>query len=475
LVWFRQDLRLADHPALSAAVGRGQAVVPVFIWAPGEEGAWPPGAASRWWLHQSLNSLDLGLRTLGSRLIIRQGESLAQLGDLARSTGARSIFWSRRYEPSVAARDRSLEQTLAGIGLEIQTFNSTLLHEPWTIENRSGKPFQVFTAYWKNCLAREDPALPMPAPRQVPAPRVWPKSLRLASLELEPRIHWTQTMESTWQPGEPGAQAALRQFLQAAMADYDENRNRPDLPGTSRLSPHLHFGEISPRQVWHAVHSKAQDGADTGLAWRKHQFVTELGWREFAHHLLHHFPHTPERPLREEFAEFAWRLNPQGLKRWQRGETGYPLVDAGLRELWATGWMHNRVRMIVASFLVKDLLISWLEGARWFWDTLVDADLANNTLGWQWTAGCGADAAPYFRIFNPVNQGERFDPQGTYVRRWIPELSSLPNPWIHRPWQAPQAILSQAGIRLGRTYPPPLVSHSIARMVALEAYAGLRP
>lgn len=474
LLWLRLDLRLRDNPALQAALERGGAVIPVFIWAPEEESPWEPGGASRWWLHHSLHSLNEALRQLGSRLVIRRGPGLATLQQLAKETGAQAVVWNRRYEPAVIARDQVIKQTLRDTGLTAESFNGALLHEPWTIQNQSRKPFQVFTPFWRHCLQLPDPAEPTPAPRELTAPATWPRSLALDELELKPRLNWADRFPEYWQPGEAGALAQLDRFLAKAFAKYSEDRNRPDLTGTSRLSPHLHFGEISPRQVWHAVR---QHAAKQGLAvaqWRQSQYLTEVGWREFAHHLLYHFPKTPTEPLRADFARFRWHEDPAFLHAWQKGRTGYPIVDAGLRELWATGWMHNRVRMIVGSFLVKDLLLSWTEGARWFWDTLVDADLAQNTLGWQWISGCGADAAPYFRVFNPVSQGEKFDPLGKYVRQWCPELGRLPDKWLHRPWEAPPEILRHARITLGETYPEPVVSHAIAREVALEAFARIR-
>jgi deoxyribodipyrimidine photo-lyase len=312
------------------------------------------------------------------------------------------------------------------------------------------------------------------APRQLIAPLRQSTSLPLAALGLEPKLDWADGLRTAWKPGSAGAQAELRRFLHKRLLSYAESRNRPDLVGTSRLSPHLHFGEISPRQVWQAVKRFAESQSIPAAVWRHWQFLTELGWREFAHHLLFHFPHTPEQPLRSEFARFPWRKNAAWLRAWQRGQTGYPFVDAGMRELRSTGWMHNRVRMVVASFLVKNLLLPWQDGARWFWDTLADADLANNTLGWQWTAGCGADAAPFFRIFNPISQGEKFDPEGGYVRHWVPELARLPAAWIHRPSEAPPAVLAAAGIELGRNYPRPLVGLRVSREVALEAYQRMR-
>jgi deoxyribodipyrimidine photo-lyase len=472
LVWFRLDLRLTDNPALAAAIKQGGPVVPVFIHAPEEETPWAPGGASNWWLHQSLQSLNASLRELGSRLIIRRGPSREALATLAREAGATTVFWNRRYEPAVVARDAKVEDALRNSGLVAESYNAALLHEPWTVQNQSGKPFRVFTPFWKHCLAKTSPPEPLSAPRQIIAPAHWPTTLRIAALELEPKINWAVGLKYAWQPGEAGAHAQLGRFLDTALASYGELRQRPDLVGTSRLSPHLHFGEISPRQIWQALQ---QHAATHGLTnWRASQFLTEVGWREFAHHLLYHFPQTPSAPLRVDFNQFPWRKDAAFLAGWQQGRTGYPIVDAGMRELWTTGWMHNRVRMIVASFLVKDLLLSWTEGTRWFWDTLVDADLAQNTLGWQWTAGCGADAAPYFRVFNPIRQGEKFDPRGGYVRRWCPELAKLPDAWLHQPWQAPSETLACAGIILGRDYPKPLISHAIAREIALEAFASLK-
>jgi deoxyribodipyrimidine photo-lyase len=470
ILWLRLDLRLADNPALYAALKSGGPMVPVFIWSPEEEAPWPPGSASKWWLHQSLAALEANLRAFGSRLVVRRGPTLDALLALAKETGAQAVFWNRRYEPAFIARDKIIQEALGAAGLQAESFNAALLHEPWTVQNQSGRPFQVFTPFWRHCLAIDDPADPAAAPKKFPSPDRWPKSLELAELELQPRLSWAEGFRRVWQPGEAGAASALKNFLSGAFEHYGEQRNRPDVVGTSRLSPHLHFGEISPRQVWHGIKSLASKRGLAPNTWHGSQFLAEIGWREFAHHLLYHFPRTPDEPLRDDFKKFPWHQDAALLQAWQRGRTGYPIIDTGLGELWATGWMHNRVRMIVASFLVKDLLISWQEGARWFWDTLVDADLANNTLGWQWTAGCGADAAPFFRIFNPITQGEKFDTNGDYVRQWCPELAKLPANWIHQPHKAPAAVLGAAGIELGRDYPPPIVSHAIAREVALEAF-----
>ena len=474
VLWVRLDLRLEDNPALFAAVKRGESVIPLFIWSPEDEGEWSPGGASKWWLHQTLSAFDVRLRELGSRLIVRRGATMETLRSVIDETGASVVFWNRRYEPAVIARDKCIKESLKADGITAESFNAALLHEPWTIQNKSGKPFQVFTPFWKHCLTKPDPDEPLPAPRTITAPVEFPKSLTIDELGLEPRINWAGGIKTAWQPGEAGARTALKQFVADTFENYSETRNRPDKIGTSRLSPHLHFGEISPRQVWHGLRAAAVKRGWTVERWRGSQFLAEVGWREFAHHLMFHFPHTPTEPLRPDFKKFPWRKDATWLKAWQKGRTGYPIVDAGMRELWATGWMHNRVRMIVASFLVKDLLLSWQDGARWFWDTLVDADLAQNTLGWQWTAGCGADAAPYFRVFNPTTQGEKFDPHGDYVRRWCPELAKLSDKWIHQPHKAPPEILCSAGVQLNNTYPEPIVSHAIAREVALEAFAKIK-
>ncbi len=469
LLWFRQDLRLTDNPALLAAVRHGGPVIPVFIWSPEEEGRWPPGAASRWWLHQSLSQLDTSLRERGSRLIIRNGPTLEAIRELVKLSGVTAVYWNRRYEPTVIDRDRRVKTSLRQDGLVADSFNSSLLFEPWTVRSHQGDPYRVFSAFWKTCLAQPEPARPKDAPSHILTPRSWPTTLRLTELGLEPAIDWTAGLNACWCPGEAGASKQLKRFLNEALTDYPAGRDRPDRVGTSRLSPHLHFGEVSVRQIWFEVRGQHPVNRTRQFAHAIDSFCRELGWREFAHHLLFHFPDTPERPLREEFVTFPWNSDPKNLGAWQRGRTGYPIVDAGMRELWHTGWMHNRVRMVVASFLVKDLLISWQEGAAWFWDTLVDADLANNTLGWQWTAGCGADAAPYFRIFNPVSQGEKFDPNGVYVKHWIPELGKLPADWVHKPWEGPGSVLADAQVKLGKTYPRPIVDHRQARSRALEA------
>ena len=474
IVWFRQDLRLGDNPALAAALEDGSPVIPVYLHAPAEEGAWAPGGASRWWLHHSLAKLDESLHALGSRLCLRQSEdSQASLLALAEECGATRVVWNRRYEPASLARDRRIKAALRDAGLVTDSFNGGLLHEPWTVKTKSGGPFQVFTPFWRHCLSLDEPGPLLPVPPAIPAPRRLPKSVTLASLELLPGIDWAGGIREAWSPGADAAHGALQRFLTEAFDDYATARDRPAVSGTSGLSPHLHFGELGPREVWHATRRFAEARGHHS-SWRQSQFLTELGWREFAYHLLYHFPHTPQSPLRANYARFPWKTQTAAFRAWTRGATGYPIVDAGLRQLWHTGWMHNRVRMIVASFLIKDLLVDWTRGAQWFWDTLVDADLASNTLGWQWVAGCGADAAPFFRIFNPTTQGSKFDPEGDYVRKWIPELARLPAEWIHRPSEAPPEVLAAANVRLGVQYPRPIVDHDVARKQALAALATVR-
>ncbi|MGC4071758.1 MAG: deoxyribodipyrimidine photo-lyase [Nibricoccus sp.] len=478
IVWFRQDLRLQDNAALAAALERGGAVVPVYILDEDGEGAWGLGGASKWWLHHSLKALDEALREKGSRLVLVRGKSLEVLRKLVKATGAGAVYWNRRYEPAVIARDKVVKASLAEDGVEAKSFNSALLFEPHTITNKAGGPFQVFTPYWRHCLSLTFAEPVAVKVKTFPVPEKWPESVaeKLESWKLLPTIKWDAGFYEAWTPGEEGAMKRLKQFLAKQAAEYGEQRNFPGADGVSRLSPHLHFGEVGPRQVWAAARALSKSSgvfpANAGVQ----TFLSELGWREFAHHLLYHFPKTPTQPLREEFSEFKWAADPGGkkLKAWQRGLTGYPIVDAGMRQLWATGWMHNRVRMIVASFLVKHLRLSWTKGAEWFWDTLVDADLSNNTFNWQWSAGCGADAAPYFRIFAPVLQGAKFDGDGAYVRKWVPELKEMPDKFLHAPWEAPEDVRLRANVVLGKSYPAPIVDHKTARDEALAAFKALR-
>jgi deoxyribodipyrimidine photo-lyase len=474
LVWFRRDLRVADQPALHEALAGGARVIPCYIHASAEEAPWAPGAASRWWLHGALESLDARLRALGARLIVRSGSTAREIDALIHETGATAVYWNRLYEPAIVKRDQVLKTDLESRGIDAQSFNSALLREPWTIATKGGTPFRVFTPFWNALAARLD-QVPPPAPCPDSLPPVASKlaSQELSELALLPARDWTAGMSSAWQPTEAAALAGIERLVEVTVGRYPQSRDLPGQEGTSRLSPYLHFGQISPRQILHALRA-AQRTAGAPTAGATDTYLRQVGWREFAHHLLFHFPQTTNEPYQPVFARLPARPDPTALRRWQRGQTGIPIVDAGMRELWRTGWMHNRVRMIVASFLTKNLGLSWREGARWFWDTLVDADLANNTLGWQWSAGCGADAAPYYRVFNPVAQAERFDPDGRYLRRWVPEIAALPDRWLPRPWQAPPDELTRARIVIGSTYPAPMVDLKASRERALADYHGMR-
>ncbi|MBR9970129.1 cryptochrome/photolyase family protein [Magnetospirillum sulfuroxidans] len=441
LIWLRRDLRLADHPALAAAAAEGPVVLAFCL---DEQGGRPFGGASRWWLHQSLAQLG------GVTLAL--GRSEQEIPRLALACGARAVYWNQSADPVL----RTVEDRVqAALTVPCRIFPGDTLFAPGSVRSKSGGQFQVFTAFWRAALALPPPARPLPAPAALhvaPCP-----GLELNALGLMPKLEWWRSMASAWRPGEAGATTLLGAFLDGPVQAYHRQRDRPDHDATSRLSPHLAFGEISPRQIWHAAQAvPPDDGVRT--------FLKELGWREFSRHLLANHPTLPQVPLRREFAAFPWRDDPAALRQWQMGRTGYPIVDAGMRQLWATGWMHNRVRMVVASFLIKDLLIPWQAGEEWFWDTLVDADSASNAASWQWVAGSGADAAPFFRIFNPVTQGEKFDPDGSYVRNWVPELAHLSTAVIHQPW------------KLGRVpgYPPPMIDHAAARTRALAAFKGLR-
>ena len=475
LLWFGRDLRLSDNPALIAAVARGRSVIPVFILDDTDAGEWAPGGASRWWLHGSLDALSSSLRERGSRLILRRGNAEVVISQLLNESGADAVYWNRRYEPWATARGERLNATLKSRGIEAHSFNSALIREPWTLSTQKGEPYRVFTPFWK--ALRADGVLDplQPAPVRIPCPKVLPDSQQLSSWALRPTApDWASGMRAMWTPGEAGAQERLDDFVERAAFEYRDKRNLPGVNGTSRLSPHLHFGEIGPRQIWRSITARALAKTGNPMPSGVETYLSEIAWREFSYHLLFHFPTLPDNPLRKEFAAFPWVENASGLAAWQRGLTGYPIVDAGMRELWSTGWMHNRVRMIAASFLIKDLLLHWRRGEAWFWDTLVDADLASNSASWQWVAGCGADAAPYFRIFNPSLQGAKFDPEGTYVRRWVPELAKLPDALLHAPWDARPIELADAGVDLGRTYALPIVDHATARQRALDAFQRIK-
>ncbi len=465
VVWLYHDLRLSDNPALYHASQRG-AVVPVYIYAPEELGARAPGAARRWWLHHSLQAFDQSLQQRGLKLTIRRAtQSLPVLEQILSETGADALYWNTRYEPQLWERDARIRKTLQARGIEVCEFPCYLLHDPDAVRTDTGQPYVVFTPFWKRLLQTTRVPEPLPAPETLVAPEHLPTSEPLESLGLLPKIDWAAGFRETWQVGEAAAWKRLEWFLRSAVEDYHALRDRPDLDATSRLSPHLLHGEVSPRQIWHATMRHSSGKWTKGVE----HFLRELGWREFGYHILYHQPYTQERALRSEFDTFPWtEVQTPAFKAWTKGRTGIPMVDAGMRQLWRIGWMHNRTRMIVASWLTKNLLIHWRLGEAWFWDTLVDADPASNVLGWQWTAGCGADAAPYFRIFNPVIQGRKFDPDGAYVRQWVPELANLPTEYIHAPWEAPASVLQRAEVRLGETYPYPQEPLDKSRDRALE-------
>ncbi len=458
IVWFRRDLRLSDNPALYHAAAKGAPVLPLYIDETDRQT--PDGAASRVWLHHSLKALSADM----DGLVLRKGAALQVLKSLIDETGAKAVYWNRRYGPDREI-DTTIKSALADQNLEVKSFNGCLLSEPWTIKPKSGAPYyKVYTPYWRAVLSQIDAAPALTRPEF--------KILSVDGLSIDELIplpnlpDWASKMLPGWTIGEHGAKVALRDFLDQALGRYASDRDRPDRPdATSRLSPHLAFGEISPRQIWHKVRGQDLDGG---------KFLSEIGWRDFSYNLLFHNPELRHQNFKSDFDRFPWISDSVRLKAWQTGQTGYPIVDAGMRELWETGYQHNRVRMITASFLIKHLMIDWREGEKWFWDTLFDADVASNPANWQWVAGSGADASPFFRIFNPMTQGQKFDPKGDYVRRWVPELTALPDKYIHSPWTAPDNVLNTAEIKLGEHYPNPIVDHKTARLRALEAYKSLK-
>ncbi|MDA1299477.1 MAG: deoxyribodipyrimidine photo-lyase [Proteobacteria bacterium] len=463
ICWFRADLRLADNPALTAAARHGD-VLPVFILDDQDADEYAAGGAARCWLHHCLIALN---EQLSNRLVCLRGEAATLLPQLIEAHGVSAVFWNRCYEPWRIARDKTISKDLVQSGIQVETFNGSLLWEPWETCKQDGTPYRVFTPFYRRgCLNAAPPRVPLVVPK--------PLSLLPTTgqpgpdqLNLMPTHNWAKAMMAHWIPGEAGAQMRLNDFLQNGLDQYSSGRDFPAVAGVSRLSPYLHHGDISPNQVWHALGLREADE-------NTEHFQRELGWREFSYHLLYHFPDLPHRNLQPKFDAFPWRNDDEALMRWQQGQTGYPIVDAGMRELWQTGYMHNRVRMIVASFLVKNLLLHWRHGERWFHDTLVDADLASNSASWQWVAGCGADAAPYFRIFNPITQGRKFDPRGDYTTRFVPELKRMPPRWLHCPWEAPRDVREAAGVVLGDNYPLPIVDQRASRASALAAFDSIR-
>lgn len=468
LVWLRQDLRLADNPALYHAARASQDVLPVYCYD--AQHPYAPGAASRWWLHHSLADLQQRLKKLGVQLSLQRGAGSDLIPKWVKQHGIEAVYWNEGITPVDRAHDRQLQQALAKLGVAAHCYPANLLHDPATFLNQQGQFYKVFTPFWRKCSVQ------VPSRALVPIPKLAQRShlptLALADFDFLPtQPNWAEPFHGYWQVGEAAAQQRLEQFIEERLANYAIGRDYPAQAMTSLLSPHLHFGEIGPTQIWAALAEIKTRSA--GFAESLTRYRTEIGWREFCHHLLYHFPGLATRNFNAKFDAFPWVKSKKLLMAWQRGLTGYPIVDAGMRQLWHTGYMHNRVRMIVGSFLVKDLLLDWRDGAAWFWDTLVDADMANNAAGWQWVAGSGADAAPYFRVFNPRLQGEKFDPEGRYVAQWVPELAKLPAKYVHEPSSAPEAVLKAAGVTLGKNYPKPIVAHNKARDRALAAYKAL--
>lgn len=475
LVLFQENLRLTDNPALNAAIEAGNPIIPLFILDDETPGDWALGGASRWWLHQSLRDLGASFEKMGNRLVLRQGGTDGVLADMLAGADIGNVFFQRGYAPWLPTLEDGIKRVCDDAGVACKRYGGHLLFEPEAIRTQQGRPYTVFTPFWRACQEHTPPSLPIAAPNKMPAPNDFLDSESLDDLELLPQgFDWTGGLAETWVPGEKGAAERLEGFLERGLSDYKQKRDRPgDAHATSMLSPHLRFGEISARSIWWRIKSMME--ADPRTAGNGMHYLRELAWREFSYHLLFNTPDLPETPLRKNFEAFPWgEADAKQRRKWQKGKTGFPIVDAGMRQLWQTGYMHNRVRMIVASFLVKDLLVDWREGEAWFWDTLVDADIANNSASWQWVAGCGADAAPYFRIFNPVLQGEKFDPEGAYVRQYVPEIAKLPDKFIQKPWEAPDAVLADAGIVLGDTYPMPMVDRKITRQRALDAYATIK-
>lgn len=474
LMWFRRDLRLADNPALAAAFAEGGPVIPVYIRETGTQSGRASGGASKWWLDKSLKSLAADIKSRGGSLVLRSGDTASCLDALIEETGAKTVFWNRRYDAEGRHIDMEIKSGLKEKGLTAKSFNGSLLTEPWQIKTNSDGHYKVFTPYWKRVRAEYTPPDKTHPPQAFAAKEL--ASEPIGNWKLHPEApDWSTGFDKIWSPGEAGAKQRLETFLSQGLHGYGEDRNRPDIEtGTSGLSPHLAHGEISPVTIWRTVR-KAMDGGQKDLsedsAWT---FLSEIVWREFSHVLLYHYPDLATANYNRDFEHMPWRDAPEDYRRWCRGETGYPIVDAGMRQLWQTGWMHNRVRMIVASFLTKHLLLPWQLGEAWFWDTLVDADPAANAASWQWTAGSGADAAPYFRVFNPITQGQKFDASGEYVRKWCPELHELPLKVLHEPWSATPISLAAAGVKLGETYPNPMIDHKIGRQRALDAYDELK-
>ena len=461
--WFRQDLRISDNPSFYEASQNGL-ILPIYILDEVNSKEFALGGASRWWLHNSLNALS---KSLDGNLKVFKGNPEDIILDLTKAYEIQGVYWNRCYEPWQIKRDKKIKDSLSKTSVQTKSFNGSLLWEPWEVLKKDNSPYKVFTPFYKNgCLNSPPPNKPLPKPNHIKYFKNCRSDLKISDLHLLPSIRWDNEISKIWKVGESAAHAKLKNFIKNKLTKYKTGRDYPESDAVSKLSPHLHFGEISPSQIWHKI-------AKCAASENKEHFLRELSWREFSYNLLYHFPTLPKSNFQSKFDDFPWKKDRKLLSCWQKGQTGYPLIDAGMRELWRTGYMHNRIRMVVGSFLVKNLLLHWHHGERWFWDCLLDADLANNSASWQWVAGCGADAAPYFRIFNPITQGHKFDPQGTYTRKYVPELKNLPNKFLFSPWEAPKDLLQQAGVILGKSYPAPIVDLKLSREKALQAYRSI--
>ncbi len=473
IMWFRQDLRLHDNLAWQEVCQAQVPVVAIFILPEHKIATEGFGEASCWWLHHSLSTLEAQLKQKKISLLYYKGKEDAVFKELIQTYHVKNIFWNRLYDPKAIKRDTDLKNYFKSENINVKSFNASLLAEPWDIKSQKETAYKVFTPFWKNLCQNMTKEFDLDTIKSTPIGLSVETNLKLQDLNLLPKLKWDDGFYKKWQPGEAHALKQLDKFMEDTLQNYEDGRDYPYDSGTSLLSPHLHFGEISPRLIWNKMYEKSllmQDSQDKKAV---DKYMSEIGWREFAYHLMYHFPNTLEQPLQEKFKAFPWHNDKENFRKWCKGMTGIPIVDAGMRELWHTGWMHNRVRMIVSSFLTKNLLIDWRWGARWFMDTLVDADMASNTLGWQWTAGCGADAAPYYRIFNPILQSEKFDAEGNYIRLWIPELKNLPSKWIHKPSEMPQSLCQELKFEIGKNYPRPMVDLGETRRRALSIFEEL--
>ena len=460
ICWFRKDLRLDDNPALVEAA-KHEKIIPLFVFDKSLHEYSNIGEASHWWLENSLISLNLDM---DNKLNILEGNSLASISKIIKEQNVKYLYWNRCYEPDRIAADTIIKKSMKDLNVVTKSFNSSLLWEPWKIKNKSGNFYKVFTPFYKKgCLLSDPPRAPLDKPEKIFFSKLNLKNQNYHFKFQDKKNKWYEKFKKTWNTSEASARKKFNNFLNNGASDYNNGRNFPYKNSVSKISPYLHWGQISPFRVWKDAKNKMK-----GL--HKETFLSELGWREFSYHLLYHYPDINKKNLKTQFDKLKWNINEKLLLKWKKGKTGFPIVDAGMRELWQTGYMHNRLRMITASFLVKNLLIHWKEGEKWFWDCLLDADLASNSASWQWVAGTGSDAAPFFRIFNPITQGQKFDKDAIYIRKYVPEIAGLPNKFIFTPWLADKTILKEADINLGESYPYPIIDYILSRKKALDAF-----